>query len=86
MVAWAQGGGAGRRSGGDQFARGLAHIGGDRVGGPGAREILAKMPESAPLTGLGAGGKKVASQLNCMERLGMISSRTGRWHSVRLGS
>jgi hypothetical protein len=35
-----------------------------RLSDPGVREILAKMPESAPLIGLGAGRKKISVDLD----------------------
>ncbi|WP_327169971.1 helicase HerA domain-containing protein [Streptomyces subrutilus] len=51
---------------------------------PGVREILAKMPESAPLIGLGAGKKKIAVDLDADSPHVLISAGTGGGKSTIL--
>ncbi|MFF0108682.1 hypothetical protein [Streptomyces hirsutus] len=51
---------------------------------PGVREILAKMPESAPLIGLGAGKKKVSVDLDADSPHVLISAGTGGGKSTIL--
>ncbi|WP_030853857.1 pRL2-11 [Streptomyces griseus] len=51
---------------------------------PGVREILAKMPESAPLIGLGSGKKKVSVDLDADSPHVLISAGTGGGKSTIL--
>ncbi|MGW6744815.1 pRL2-11 [Streptomyces sp. NPDC055025] len=51
---------------------------------PGVREILAKMPESAPLIGLGSGKKKVSVDLDHQSPHVLISAGTGGGKSTIL--
>ncbi|MFE2561268.1 helicase HerA domain-containing protein [Streptomyces sp. NPDC059352] len=51
---------------------------------PGVREILAKMPESAPLIGFGAGKKKVSVDLDADSPHVLISAGTGGGKSTIL--
>lgn len=51
---------------------------------PGMREILAKMPESAPLIGLGSGGKKVSVDLDADSPHVLISAGAGGGKSTIL--
>ncbi|MEV3898486.1 hypothetical protein [Streptomyces anulatus] len=51
---------------------------------PGVREILAKMPESAPLIGLGSGRKKVSVDLDADSPHVLISAGTGGGKSTIL--
>ncbi|MET8944581.1 pRL2-11 [Streptomyces sp. NPDC004542] len=55
-----------------------------RLSDPGVREILAKMPESAPLIGLGAGKKKVSVDLDHDSPHVLISAGTGGGKSTIL--
>lgn len=55
-----------------------------RLSDPGVREILAKMPESAPLIGLGAGKKKVSVDLDADSPHVLISAGTGGGKSTIL--
>ncbi|MFF4179441.1 helicase HerA domain-containing protein [Streptomyces sp. NPDC001750] len=55
-----------------------------RLSDPGVREILAKMPESAPLIGLGAGKKKVSVDLDADSPHVLISASTGGGKSTIL--
>ncbi|MFL4910756.1 helicase HerA domain-containing protein [Streptomyces sp. MMS24-I2-30] len=55
-----------------------------RLREPGVREILAKMPESAPLIGLGAGKKKVSVDLDADSPHVLISAGTGGGKSTIL--
>ncbi|MFF5442192.1 hypothetical protein [Streptomyces achromogenes] len=48
-----------------------------RLSDPGVREVLAKMPESAPLIGFGAGKKKVSVDLDHDSPHVLISASTG---------
>ncbi len=55
-----------------------------RLTDPGVREILAKMPESAPLIGFGAGKKKVSVDLDADSPHVLISAGTGGGKSTIL--
>ncbi|OKK05329.1 pRL2-11 [Streptomyces sp. CB02488] len=55
-----------------------------RLSDPGVREILAKMPESAPLIGLGSGKKKVSVDLDADSPHVLISAGTGGGKSTIL--
>ncbi|MEU0523074.1 helicase HerA domain-containing protein [Streptomyces niveus] len=55
-----------------------------RLADPGVGEILAKMPESAPLIGLGGGGKKVSVDLDADSPHVLISASTGGGKSTIL--
>lgn len=55
-----------------------------RLSDPGVREILAKMPESAPLIGLGSGKKKVSVDLDDDSPHVLISAGTGGGKSTIL--
>ncbi|WP_435609594.1 helicase HerA domain-containing protein [Streptomyces sp. C10-9-1] len=55
-----------------------------RLSDPGVREILAKMPESAPLIGFGAGKKKVSVDLDADSPHVLISAGTGGGKSTIL--
>ncbi|MFF9322702.1 helicase HerA domain-containing protein [Streptomyces sp. NPDC014735] len=55
-----------------------------RLSDPGVREILAKMPESAPLIGLGAGKKKVSVDLDADSPHVLISAGSGGGKSTIL--
>ncbi|MEU7088125.1 helicase HerA domain-containing protein [Streptomyces achromogenes] len=55
-----------------------------RLSDPGVREVLAKMPESAPLIGFGAGKKKVSVDLDHDSPHVLISASTGGGKSTIL--
>ncbi|MFC7796204.1 helicase HerA domain-containing protein [Streptomyces cinereoruber] len=55
-----------------------------RLTDPGVREALAKMPESAPLIGFGAGGTKVSVDLDADSPHVLISAGTGGGKSTIL--
>ncbi|WP_053640276.1 MULTISPECIES: hypothetical protein [unclassified Streptomyces] len=55
-----------------------------RLSDPGVREVLAKMPESAPLIGFGAGGTKVSVDLDADSPHVLISDGTGGGRSTIL--
>ncbi|MEW1724732.1 DUF87 domain-containing protein [Streptomyces sp. NPDC093109] len=55
-----------------------------RLSDPGVREVLAKMPESAPLIGLGAGKRKVSVDLDADSPHVLISAGTGGGKSTIL--
>ncbi|MER6916698.1 DUF87 domain-containing protein [Streptomyces sp. NPDC000594] len=55
-----------------------------RLSDPGVREILAKMPESAPLIGLGSGRRKVSVDLDADSPHVLISAGTGGGKSTIL--
>ncbi|MFF4668056.1 helicase HerA domain-containing protein [Streptomyces sp. NPDC001282] len=53
-----------------------------RLSDPGVRELLTKMPESAPLIGLGASKKKISADLDADIPHVLIPARSGRGKST----